>query len=428
MIKKIVFSTALVFLSIGPSLLFAETLDKQTALKRALENNPSYKEKLSEINAAEGERVQASLLPNPGAFFELENFAGTNDREGFERTELTVGLKQKIELAGKRRYRTDIAEAGLKIAREKALAGALGLLSETEYAFMRTAVANERLELAERRVQLAGETIEIVERRVNAAASPDVELLKAKIEKDEAEIEEHHVEEEYNIARNDLARLMGLKGGDDLTVDADLSLLPELIELETVTQLLESTPDARVRQLEKTKARSSLDLAKASGVPDPTVGLGVRQFFDNDDTALVAEFSIPIPVFDRNQGGVGSARAGVKRSEERARVTELALYQSAIQAWESFCASLDVAQRYQNSILPNANKAFGEAERGYNLGAFSYLDLLDAQRTLNKVQSEYLDNLLELYKAKAEIDFLMGTNKPLVQEISVNNEGGQNNE
>ena len=81
---------------------FGETLDKRTALKRALQYNPEYKAALSQIEAAAGKRTQAGLMPNPNTVFEVENFGGSDRRKGFERTEVTLGLEQKIELAGKK--------------------------------------------------------------------------------------------------------------------------------------------------------------------------------------------------------------------------------------------------------------------------------------------------------------------------------------
>ena len=102
MIKKTLFISIFVLLLSSTMPCLAQTLDKQAALKQALQNNPSYKAALSEIQAAMGERSQASLRPNPNTVFEVENIGGSGQREGFERTEVTLGLEQKIELAGKK--------------------------------------------------------------------------------------------------------------------------------------------------------------------------------------------------------------------------------------------------------------------------------------------------------------------------------------
>ena len=286
------------------------------------------------------------------------------------------------------------------------------------------AVAKERIQLADNRLQLAYQTQEIVRKRVDAAASPDFQLEKTNIEMTEAKIEKHHVEEEYKFARNDLARLLGLKNADDLDIDVDLSVLPKLTDHQDLIAALKSAPQSRAQEFAKMKAKSSLDLAKANGVPDPTVGIGVRQYFDNDDTALVAELSMPLPFFDRNQGAIKSAHANVVRTGAQASAVELSLHQSATQAWEIFSAELDILHHYEDEIIPRAQESYDQLRKGYDIGAFSFLDLLDAQRTLNRVQSEYLDNMLELYEAKVQIDFLAGTYKSLIQEVSQDNAEG----
>lgn len=429
MIKKILYTSAFALLLSNPALVFAETLNKEDALKRALQSNPSYMAVLANIDAAAGTRLQASLPPNPDAVLEVENFAGDNQREGFDEAEITLGLTQKIELGGKRKSRTEVADLGHKIAQEEALTQALKLLSETEYAFIRMAVAQERVDLSEKRLKLADQTHEIVTKRIGAAKSAEIQHTKADIEKASAEVEKRNAEKDYRAARNDLARLLGLDNGDNLVIEADLSVLPELVDRQVLINALSETPQARMQEFAKMQAQSSLDLARASGVPDPTFGVGVRRFNDNDDTALVASLSFPLPVFNRNQGGIQTARANVVQAEEQARAAKLSLNQAAVQAWETFAANLEETRRYKGDIIPSAQKAYAQADKGYSRGAFTFLDLLDAQRTLNDVQTGYLDSTLRLYEAKAQTDFLMGSYGDLVTQLSqTNTQGDTNNE
>ena len=82
----------------------------------------------------------------------------------------------------------------------------------------------------------------------------------------------------------------------------------------------------------------------------------------------------------------------------------------------------------RNEIIPSARKAYSQADDGYGRGAFTFLDLLDAQRTLYEVQEARLDSLLSVYEAKAQTDFLMGTHKPLIEKLSQAHMKGQTNE
>ena len=120
--KKLLYASALVVLLSQPTLAGAETLDKQSALQRALQNNPTYKAALANIDAAAGSRLQASLSPNPDAVLEIENFAGDDEQDGFDGAEFTFGIEQTIEVGGKRANRTDVADFDYKISQQQAKA------------------------------------------------------------------------------------------------------------------------------------------------------------------------------------------------------------------------------------------------------------------------------------------------------------------
>ncbi|MGH1378943.1 MAG: TolC family protein [Alphaproteobacteria bacterium] len=402
----------------------AETLDKQQAFIKALHNNPSYRAALADIRSAEGQRAQASLLVNPNAVFEIENFAGEDEQEGFDGAELTFGIEQTIEIGGKRKNRTSIADYDVKISHEQAKAQALSLLAETEYAFIRLAVAEEGLKLADRRLGLADKTHDIVKNRIGAAKAPEIQHTKADIEKASAEVEKRQAQKELLSAKNNLARILG--GSEDaegISVDVSLDKLPQLMDRQVMIDALQQSPQARMQQFMNMRAKSSLSLAHSYSLPDPTFGIGVRRFNENDSTALIASISIPIPVFNRNQGEIVKAQADVVKAEAIGQASYLTQEQSAIDAWESLSSAIEETKRYQSEIIPSARKAYNQADEGYSRGAFSFLDLLDAQRTLNEVQEAHLKSILNLYQAKVQAEFLMGTHETLVQNINSSNEG-----
>ena len=426
--KKYLYMSAMAVLLWQPTMANAEGLDKETAFQKALQNNPTYTAALATIDAADGSRLQASLPPNPYAVFEIENFAGEDENEGFDGAELTLGIEQKIEMGGKRSNRTKVADFSFQISKAQAKAQALSLLAETDYAYMRLAVAQERMALADKRLALADKTHEIVKKRVGAARAAEIEHTKADIEQAAAEVEQRKAEQEVVTAQNDLARLLGRMDAADLDVDADLNALPELVERNALLDALRNAPQMQAQEFAKMQARSSLDLARSQAVPDPTFGLGIRRFNENDSTALVAGVSFPLQVFNRNQGGIAEAKANMIKADAENHAAGLALRQTAIQAWESFAASLVEAKRYQSEIIPSARKAYKQADDGYSRGAFGFLDLLDAQRVLYEVQEARLDSLLSVYKAKAQTDFLMGTHKSLIEKLSQAHMKGQTNE
>jgi cobalt-zinc-cadmium efflux system outer membrane protein len=426
--KKLLYMSALVVLLWQPSFAGAESLDKQAALRMVLKNNPTYIAALANIDAAEGSRLQASFLPNPNAIFEIENFAGQDEQESFDGAEITLGIEQTIEMGGKRESRINVADFDYKISQQQAKAQALSLLAETEYAFIRVAVAQERIALADKRLTLADKTHSIVKKRVGAAKAAEIQHTKADIERAAAEVEKRKAQKQHVNAQNDLARLIGVMDASSLDVQTNLAALPKLIEQQAVLDALKNAPQSQAQEFAKMQARSSLDLARSQAVPDPTFGLGVRRFNESDNTALVANLSFPIPVFNRNQGDIQKAKANMAKADAQSHAASLSLRQSAIQAWENFSSSLEETSHYQNEIIPSARRAYSQANDGYGRGAFTFLDLLDAQRTLYEVQEARLDSLLSVYEAKAQTDFLMGTHSALITQISQIVSKGQNDE
>ena len=395
--------------------VLAETLNKESAMMMVLERNPTIQASLARIENAKGEKIQASLMPNPEAVFEIENFGGTGELSGIDGAEATVGLEQQIELAGKRTKRTRIADYDAKIAEEQAIADILQLLSQTEIAFINVAIQQERLTLANNRMSLAQKTHKTVKERVNAAAASDIQHTKIDIEQSAAELELAKARKDLSHAKNRLAALLNVKG--DVQVDMVLDNLPTLPERHILLDAVKKMPQMRINQFLKMQAQSQLDLAEANAIPDPVVGLGLRRFNESDDTAFIAGISIPLPVFNRNQGEILKARSQIAEAEASAQQQELDIREVSLNTWESLTSIYNEAETYQSNVIPNAERAYNQALEGYSAGRFSFLDMLDAQRTLYEVEENRLDSLLNLYEAKGRTDFLMNTHLPLVHNF-----------
>lgn len=402
----------LILLQASPA--YAEQLSKESALAMAIKNNPRISASIARIKNAEGSKNQAALRPNPTAAFEIENFAGTNELEGFNGAEATIGIAQEIEIAGKRKKRTDVASYQLKINQENAIADALSLLAETDYAFMRLAIAQERVKLAEKRLVLADKTHTAVKKRVNAAAASNIQHTKADIEQSSAQLEKNKADAELTESQSALTALLVTQ--ESYEAQAMLDQLPPFPERQILLDAIDRTPQIRAAAFLEMRAHSQLSLVKAQAKPNPTLGLSVRRLNDNDSTALVTGISFPLPVFNKNQGAIQQAKAKVVETAALARSQEINLRQSAINAWTKFAAAHNTAQAYQNDIVPSAERAYEQASKGYKAGRFSFLDLLDAQRTLYEVKEARLDSLLNLYAAKTQTDFLMNTHLALIEQ------------
>ncbi len=386
------------------------TLDQ--AYTNVLNQNPEVRSYEARVMAAEGRRVQESLMPNPQAVFEAENIAGESPRNGLDAAEYTLGFEQQIEVAGKRSKREHVASVEKMQATQQALAGIQTKLAQTKAAYMRVAIAQERLALANKRVVLADKTHTTVKRRINAAKAAEIQHTKADIEVSAAEVEQRKATKELDIARTELANLMGMSTLES-DVSADLTDLPKVPEREVLLGALTDTPLIQLSQLAVMRESSALGLAKANAVADPTFGLGVRRYNEDDGTAFLASVSMPITLFDRNQGRIAEAKANLLAAESDQQAQRLNLEREAEGLLQTLISSQEEVMAYQEGLLPSAQKAYRQAGEGFDRGAFSFLDLLDAQRTLFEVQESHLEALAVFYDTKAHIDILTGEYAPI---------------
>ncbi len=397
------------------------TLTLEQAYMNVLAQNPQVQGYKARVMAAEGHRLQESLMPNPEAVFEAENFGGDSPRNGSDAVEYTLGLEQQIEIAGKRSKRERVASIEKQQASQEALAGIQATLARTKAAYMRVAIAQERLNLADKRIALANKTHETVKKRISAAKSADIQHTKADIEVSAAEVEQRKAAKEVNIAKTELANLMGA-AMLDAGISSDLTILPDGPERESLIKALEQTPMSTLSQLSVLRENSVLDLAQANGVADPTFGLGVRRFNEDDGTAFLASVSVPINIFDRNQGKIAEAKANVLAAESDRQAQRLNLTRQAEELLQTLISVKEEVLAYQDGLLPSAQKAYAQAEEGFDRGAFSFLDLLDAQRTLFDVQDSHLEALASFHKTKSQIDMLTGEYAPIAASVFNANE------
>jgi cobalt-zinc-cadmium efflux system outer membrane protein len=173
-------------------------------------------------------------------------------------------------------------------------------------------------------------------------------------------------------------------------------------QVTTVHPLLEAA--AKNREA----AELQLSLAKAERIPD----LGV-QFAGgkdtNDESILEGGIEIPLPLFNRNQAKISASETLIRQAELRAQAVRNDLILQLTATYREFSAAQDRVAVYKDEILPKAQKALDQTNEGRNLGKFSYLDVLDAQRTLAEARIAYAAALNDLNQSATDLEFITGT-------------------
>jgi outer membrane protein, heavy metal efflux system len=383
----------------------AAELSLREALSRTIDHNPDLKAYAFVLRAQDGRIQQSQMRPNPTLNASIDNALGTGAASGLKSAEVTLGLSQLIELG----QRVAVAQVGREVRETEGQIRRLDLLAETVRRFVTLVSLQESHELTHLAVELAQKTLEAVEVRVTAARSPLAERDRAVVALERARITDQHAEHVLTAARFELAAMWGSEDPDFATATADLFALPPVADLPTLRSSLDSSPDI-TRYFSESRLRDSeMRLAMASRRPGFEVGAGIRRLQDTRDMAFVLSFSVPLPVYNRNEGAIAESRA-LRDGADADRVAALmrartrlgSLYRELQDRGREVPALRDVA-------LPRMEEALRNTEYAYERGRYGYLELVDAQRELLALRRDLIDAATEYHLTLIELERLTGT-------------------
>jgi len=385
-------------------------LSLNDALSLALTRNPelatfSYEMRIQEANA-----LQASLLPNPEFDAEVENFAGSGSLNGFDESELTLSIGQLIELGGKRQKRTQVAVLNADLAAWDYETAKLNVFVDVVTMFTEVLVVQQRIGLQNELVNVAEEFLQSIQQRVKAGRVSPAEAARAKVELSTTNIELERLQKELQSASKRLAATWGSKKPQFDRVVGNLDSVISLPSLEKFYSLLSQNPDIARWAVEMQRRDAELALEKAQRIPDPVIGGGYRRLNESGDNAVVMGLSLPLLLFDRNKGNIQAAEYRQLQAEQQKRTAEIALNTRLAEIYNTLSASYNEIATLKTNVIPEAQNAFNLINQGYQMGKFGFLNVLDAQRTLFEVRSQYLNALKEYHQNVAKMERLIGQN------------------
>ena len=372
------------------------------AWAKALEANPGLQAAKSGFAASEGAVQQSKALPNPELAFTQE------DTRAQTRSS-TVQINQLVELGGKREARMEMAKS------EKATAHAAVFETQSELRYQLVTYFNELL-LAQKKVQFASQThalatqaADAANKRVQAGKVPPLEASRAQVAQANAALELQQAQSNIVVAQQNLASLWGGMAAEVGEASGDFTAIAESPTAEELDLLLQNAPAMLLARGALEQSRAASDLEKAKRVQDPTVSLGVKRANEVGRNQIILGVSIPLPLFDRNAGNQLQALRKMDQAESKLEQQRLQLQTQVFTARQQLFSSQQQSALLKSQVVPTAQSAYDVAVRGFSLGKFNFLDVLDAQRTLVESQRQLLDQLMTSHRARAEMDRLLGT-------------------
>jgi cobalt-zinc-cadmium efflux system outer membrane protein len=388
------------------------TLDQ--AIQLALQHNHSLLAARTTIQQSEAEETTANLRPNPSLFADWEYlpfFSPSNWNSTYlhDSTEADLGLTYLLERGKKRQHRLQAAKDVTAQTRSQVSDNERTLTFNVASLFVGAQLAESTLELAERDLKSFQQTVDLGELRYSKGAISEDDFLKIKLQLLQFETDAQQAQLAKIQALSDLRQLVGYDSvAPEYDVAGPFDYLPLKGNLEDFQlKALQNRPDLRAAEQGVTAARSQYDLQKAIGKPDVTVQGNYSHV--NGLNAATVYGSIPLPIFNRNQGEIARTRFAIAQAQEQAKSTNGQALTDVRDAFEGLRVNDRIVQLYRLGYLDVAQKDRDIAEYAYQRGAVSLLDFLDAERNYRATQLAYRQALASYLLALEQLRQAVGT-------------------
>jgi len=363
------------------------------------------------IEYSKGQQITAGLFPNPIASIgTLSSY--TQGRTLSNSGQLFSQVSQLFELAGKRGYRIESAGFGTQSS-EAAFEDAVRQLGFTvKDTYYRIQLAQRRLVLAEENRDRFSRILDINTIRFKKGYIAEVDLIRIRLQMVDFQAQVIQSLQEAESARGDLRQLLRLfpKTMLELTTELDFRRIdPDIERLRAAA--LDVRPDIRAKRYTFSQRESDLKLAKAYRIPDVTIGAGyaVQGSKGPDNPGQVAlNAGIPLPLFNRNQGGIRQAEVSLQSAEADLNKTVNLVENEVEVAYRNLLQSRRLVEAYVGGVLEDVRSTFTIVERAYERGGMTILDLLDAARTSRTIQQNYIEALFNYQHQLFQLESAVG--------------------
>ncbi len=384
------------------------------ALAAALLGSPDLAAQSFEIRAGEAQKLQAGQRPNPTLSTQVEDLVGSGSFSRARQSETTIQLGQVIELGGKRAARMRVADAAHRLAGWDYETLRIDVFSRTADAFIEVLAAQERLALADEALAVTRRVRNVAHRRVDAGLASPADAIRAGVAVDSADVEREHADHGLETARTTLAAQWGGVEAHFDRAEGDLADLPAPPALAELQHRAAGSPDLARWAAELERHEAAIAEARSGRIPDVTIRAGPRYLADPEDVTLIVGVSLPIPLWNRNQGAIAEARSRRAKAAHEQRAARVRTETEISKALIALHAAIEEATLLRTRVLPGIDRAVAVLQRGYEAGRNSQLEMLESIATRVVAREQHLRALVEAHLSVQRLERLTGA--PLQEE------------
>ena len=393
-----------------PSPIPSRVITLDQAINLALANSPTLKATRTQIQQNQAQEITANLRPNPVVagdsqfvpFFNPGQFS--QDVEQFD-----IGLGYTFERGGKRHKRLLAARDQTAVTASQVADAERTLTFNVAQQFINVLLANSNLTFAQEGLNSFEQTVNISEQRYKAGDISEGDYLKIKLQLLQFQTDVSSARVAKVQALGSLRQLIGYAAlPRDYDVKGDLVYQPLTAKVEDLeAKAVNGRPDLRAAQQGIAAAQSQINLAKANGKQDVTL---TTNYSHTPGLSSLSWFvSVPIPIFDRNQGEIARTRFALTQAEFTEKAAADTVMTDVINAYEATETNQEVVQLYTSGYLKQAEDSRDISAYAYKGGAATLLDFLDAERSYRATQLAYRQSLAAYMLSLEQLRQAVGT-------------------
>lgn len=360
----------------------------------------------SGVESNRADRITAGLLPNPQLSLNDTFINPSAPRVG---SQITARIDQPFETFGKRRHRIGSAEQATHSS-ESHLADVVRRRTfEVKNAFFHILLAQEHLRLARDNAGRFRDILRINTIRFEKGDISEAELMKVRLQQLDFQNDVILATVEIQEAERELKSLLVIDPSKPVEAIGELKYQPLDIDLDSLKEkALESRPDLQERGSEVKRAESDIRLARSMRFPDLSVGVEVDTVGPDYHGLVGAGLSLPLPIFNRNQGEIRKAEISLQNANTLLEAKKQQIALEAEYAYREFLQNRAHVAAFESGQLQDARSSREIVENAYKKGGSSVLDLLEAERTFNVTLINYYQALFNYQRSLFQLEAISG--------------------
>ena len=374
-----------------------KTITLQELQQMALQNNPTFAQSAANIQAAEGRKKQSGLYPNPTVGYQGEQIRGGSFHGGEE----GFFIQQDIVMGGKLGLNRKIFDQELKQAETEAEEQKVRVVTNVRMSYIQALAAQQTLELRQNLSKLANDAVETSHQLANVGQADAPDVLESEVEAQQAQLAVTMAERNQQRVWTALAAVVGNPRLPLMKLEGRLEDTPPVNAEELVEKIINESPAVKIAETGVKRAEAALIREKREPIPDLQIRGGMQQngeLLSAPNGRSVgfqgfASVGVNVPIFNRNQGNIATAKADEERARREVERVKLLLRERAASVVQTYTFSQTAVERYKTQMIPRAQKAYEMYTEKYQAMAAAYPQVLIAQRTLMQLEVSYINAL-----------------------------------